>query len=180
LPIPREEPVTIDTGASTSLIGSDTAGSVVAKACALTPHHLPGLAELLEQGAKNAPRETNAECTQTLTSMHEKESGRKTTGEDVRRKRGEGTTGGEDEGGEDGRRKRGSRKQAEKTRGEKTAGENEGAENRRRRRGEKRRPEKTRGQKIGGEDEEDGKHGERTAYQEEHLIAANHTTANPD
>jgi hypothetical protein len=61
LPIPREEPVTIDTGTSASLIGSDTAGSVVAKACALASHHLPGLAELLEQGlSRRAGRRTTA------------------------------------------------------------------------------------------------------------------------
>jgi hypothetical protein len=62
LPIPREEPVTIDTGASTSLIGSDTAGSVVAKACALTPHHLPGLAELLEQGLSRRAGKRTTPC----------------------------------------------------------------------------------------------------------------------
>jgi hypothetical protein len=57
-PIPREEPVTIDTGASTSLTGSETNGSVAARPCALTPNHLTTPAELFKQGLTPRARET--------------------------------------------------------------------------------------------------------------------------
>jgi hypothetical protein len=57
-PIPREEPVTIDTGASTSLTGSETNGSVAARPCALTPNHLTTPAELFKQGLNPRERET--------------------------------------------------------------------------------------------------------------------------
>jgi len=145
--------------------------------------------KLKRRNAKNARRETNAECTQTLTGMHERESERKTGGEDEgreggRRKRGEG-------GGGDGRRRRGESRRPEKTRGQKTGGEDEGRKDGRRKRGR---------QKTGGEDEgrEDSRRKRGGRKQEEktrktesmasgqltnkhtHLIAANHTTTNPD
>jgi hypothetical protein len=70
---------------------------------------------------------------------------------------------------------------AEKTRGEKSGGENEGAENRRRRRGCRRRRRKRGGRKQAAKTRktESMASGQLT-NKHTHLIAANHTTTNPD